>query len=60
VANEAIGGLLWGQKATAQADQSFMNDTQYKGIIGVIKLNALQLDNLSALIEASKQLQHQT
>ncbi|MEH2289361.1 SDR family NAD(P)-dependent oxidoreductase [Nostoc sp.] len=31
-------GLLWGQKATAQADQSFMNNTQYKGIIGVIKL----------------------
>ena len=53
-------GLLWGQKATAQADQSLTNDTQYEGIIGVIKFNTLQLDNLSALIQASKQLQHQT
>jgi hypothetical protein len=50
-------GLLWGQKATAQADQSFMNDTQFKKVIGVIKFNTLQLDNFSALIEASKQLQ---
>ena len=52
--------LLWGQKATAQADQSFMNDTPFKGIIGIIKFNTLQLENFSALIEASKQLQHQT
>lgn len=51
-------GLLWGQKATAQADQSFMYDTQYFGIIGVIKFNTLQFDNFSALIEASKQLQY--
>lgn len=53
-------GLLWGQKATAQADQSFMNDTQFLGIIGIIKFNTLQLENSSALIEASKQLQRQT
>ncbi|MEH1916654.1 hypothetical protein [Nostoc sp.] len=46
-------GLLWGQKATAQADQSFMNDTQFLGIIGIIKLNTLQLENFSTLIEAS-------
>ncbi|MBN3959265.1 hypothetical protein [Nostoc sp. NMS8] len=46
-------GLLWGQKATAQADQSLTNDIQYEGIIGIIKFNTLQLDNLSALIEAS-------
>lgn len=30
-------GLLWGQNTTAQADQSFVYDTQYFGIIGVIK-----------------------
>ena len=53
-------GLLWGQKATAQADQSFINDTQFPGIIGIIKLNTLQLDNFSTLIEASKQLQNHT